>query len=176
MTLERPRAPWPYDLLPKVTEFAVVSDDVREGQLLAETHTFAGDNLSPQLTWSGFPSETKSFAVTCFDPDAPTGSGWWHWMVLNLPLSTNSLPRGAGEASGSDLPATAVSLRNDMGGIGYGGAAPPPGDFPHRYAFAVHAVDVETLDVAADASCAFGAFNLAFHTVARAVVTPVFQL
>ena len=174
--LDRPRAPWPYDFLPKVDEFTVESTDVRDGEMLASTHTFAGDNLSPHLAWSGFPDATRSFAVTCFDPDAPTGSGWWHWVVLNLPVDTTALPRGAGDPSGAGLPTGAVSLRNDMNTKGYGGAAPPPGDHLHRYAFAVHAVDVETLDVEPDAAPAVAGFNLTFHTIARAVGTPVYRI
>ena len=173
--LDRPRSPWPYDFLPKVGEFKVDSTDVRDGEMLDSAHTAAGENVSPQLSWSGFPDETRRFAVTCFDPDAPTGSGWWHWMVLNLPRSTTSLPRGAGDPQNPQLPAGAVSLRNDAGGRGFGGAAPPPGDHLHRYAFAVHALDIETVDIDPDASNAVGSFNLTFHTIARAVVTPVYQ-
>ncbi len=173
--LERPRAPWPYDLLPKVGEFTVVSDDVRDGEMLAEPHTFAGGNTSPHLSWSGHPDSTRSFAVTCFDPDAPTASGWWHWVVLNIPATVTELATGAGNPDGSGVPEGAVSLRNDMGTSGYGGAAPPEGDYPHRYLFAVHAVDTERLDVDESASCAMAGFNLAFHTLARAVVAPVYR-
>ncbi|GAA4912669.1 phospholipid-binding protein, PBP family [Stackebrandtia albiflava] len=172
--LERPRAPWPYDFLPKVAGFTVVSDDIRDGEMLADAHTFDGGNTSPQLTWSGFPAETRGFAVTCFDPDAPTASGWWHWVLLNLPADVTNLATGAGEP-GAELPGGAFMLRNDMGQAGYGGAAPPPGDHLHRYLFAVHALDTDALDVPADASPAVAGFNLTFHTVARAVVTPVYQ-
>lgn len=168
--LDRPRAPWPYDFLPKVGGFPVVSNDVRDGESLADRHTFSGENLSPQLSWSGFPAETGSFTLTCFDPDAPTGSGFWHWAVANLSSGVTSLERGA------TLPEGAVVLRNDMGNHRYDGAAPPPGDYPHRYAFAVHAVDVPRLEVGEAASCAYLGFNLAFHTLARGVVTPVYQI
>lgn len=173
--LERPRAPWPYDFLPKVAGFTVLSDDVRDGEMLADAHTYAGGNTSPQLSWSGFPTETRGFAVTCFDPDAPTGSGWWHWIALNLPAATTALAADAGNLDGSGLPEGAIQLRNDMGEKGYGGAAPPAGDHLHRYLFAVHALDVATLEVSADAPPAVAGFNLTFHTIARAVVTPVFQ-
>jgi Raf kinase inhibitor-like YbhB/YbcL family protein len=173
MSLERAVAPDPYDLLPPVPSFSVTSADVADGRPLDELFTHpgvGGKNLSPQLSWSGFPAETRSFVVTCFDPDAPTGSGFWHWVVVNLPSEITELPRGA-----DPLPEDAFCVRNDYGERAYGGAAPPPGDRAHRYVFAVHALDVDRLDIGADATPAYVGFNLMFHTVARAVIRPTFQ-
>ncbi|SDY15947.1 phospholipid-binding protein, PBP family [Micromonospora pattaloongensis] len=175
MTLERPMAPDPYDLLPAVPSFELTSEDVRDGQPMESVFahdSVGGDNVSPQLTWSGFPAETRSFVVTCFDPDAPTGSGFWHWVLANVPVQVTQLPRNAG----SEASAGAVSVRNDYGALGYGGAAPPPGDRPHRYVFAVHAVDVDELPVTAESSPAYVGFNLAFHTLARATLRPTYQI
>jgi Raf kinase inhibitor-like YbhB/YbcL family protein len=177
MSLERSIAPDPHEHLPAAPSFPVESDDVRDGEPLdAEfTHTsVGGQNVSPQLRWSGFPDETRGFAVTCFDPDAPTGSGFWHWVVFNLPASTTELPRGA---SGSDaLPDGAGEARNDFGERGYGGAAPPGGDRPHRYVFTVHALDTDKLDLGPDPTPAFVGFNLTFHTLARGAIRPTFAV
>lgn len=177
--LERPTAPDPYSLLPAVGTFQVSSTDVADGEQMALDHVHpsgneAGKNTSPQLSWTGFPSQTKGFAVTCFDPDAPVPCGFWHWLIVDLPANCTELPRGAG-AEGSTLPGNAFHARNDYGSCDFGGAAPPPGDGPHRYYFVVHALDVDTLGVDKDASAAFISFNLVFHTLARAIITPTYE-
>jgi Raf kinase inhibitor-like YbhB/YbcL family protein len=174
MSLDRPVAPDPYDVLPPVPSFTVTSTDLTDGQPLDETYAHpsaGGKNLSPQLAWSGFPAETRGFVVTCYDPDAPTGSGFWHWVLVNLPVSVTELERGV-----DPLPEGAFSVRNDYGDSNYGGAAPPPGDRPHRYVFAVHALDVDRLEVSPEASPAYVGFNLTFHTLARATIRATFQV
>jgi Raf kinase inhibitor-like YbhB/YbcL family protein len=174
MSLERPQTPDPYPLLPAAGSFTVTSADVRDGEKLDEEFVHAGGNVSPQLSWSGFPPETKSFVVTCFDPDAPTPSGFWHWVLVGLPAEVTVLPRGAG-GDGGELPKGAFHVRNDTGSPGYAGAAPPPGDQVHRYFFVVHAVDVEDLEVNEQATPAWVAFTLAFHTLARAQIVPTYH-
>lgn len=175
MSLERPIAPDPYEVLPPVASFELTSDDVHNGEPM-DLHfahpSVGGDNVSPQLAWSGFPAETRGFVVTCFDPDAPTGSGFWHWVLVNLPASVTRLPRGVD----ADSTGAGFSVRNDYGAQGYGGAAPPAGDRPHRYVFAVHAIDVAALDVTPESTPAVVGFNLAFHTLARAVIRPTYQV
>ena len=174
MNLDRPTAPDPYSLLPRAPSFTVESSDVRAGTPIADAHIYAGGNRSPQLSWRDVPAGTKSFVVTCFDPDAPTPSGFWHWLLVNLPASTTSLPTGAG-SEGAQLPTGAFHTRNDFGAKTFGGAAPPSGDIAHRYFFVVHAIDVDALPVDSDASAAVVNFNLAFHTLARAIITPTYQ-
>jgi Raf kinase inhibitor-like YbhB/YbcL family protein len=176
---DRPNPPLPYEHLPAVASFTVESDDVSEGQPLATPHLSGvfgagGEDRSPHLRWSGFPPETRSFVVTCFDPDAPTGSGFWHWVLYDIPASVTELASGAGGADGQGLPAGAKQLRNDAGIAGFLGAAPPPGHGAHRYVFAVHALDLDHLDVPADATPALLGFNMFGHTLARGVLIPVF--
>lgn len=176
--LERPRHPDPYELLPKVGSFTLTSTDVREGERMGwdQAHPMAGEgapNKSPQLSWEGAPEGTKSFVVTCYDPDAPIPGGFWHWLLVDVPADVTSLPTDAGRA-GATLPGNAFHTRNDFGTFDFGGAAPPANDPDHRYYFVVHAVDVESLGVDENASAAFVSFNLAFHTLARAILVPTF--
>lgn len=173
--LDRPIAPDPYALLPKVTIFTVTSETLRDGERMPVTHVADGNNVSPQLSWKGAPQSTKSYVITCFDPDAPTPSGFWHWMMVDLPGDITELPAGAGSENGGGLPAGAFHCRGDSGIRGYSGAAPPGGDRPHRYYFVVHAVDTEKLGVDADASPGMVSFNLVFHTLGRAILTATHQ-
>jgi Raf kinase inhibitor-like YbhB/YbcL family protein len=173
------RAPLPYDFLPAVPSFTVTSTDVTDSAQMSDNQVYnsfgmTGKNISPQLSWSGFPGGTASFAVTCYDPDAPTGSGFWHWLVIDLPASVTSLDAGAG-SSDATLPAGAFHVRNDYGSLDFGGAAPPAGDPAHRYVFAVHALDVPKLGIDSSVTPAVAGFNLRFHTIARGLLVPVFS-
>ncbi len=172
--------PSPYGFLPDVPPFTVTSNDISEGQTLKAHYLLdggntGGQNLSPHLHWEGFPNRTKSFAVTCFDPDAPTGSGFWHWILVDIPASTTELERGAGSGAMEGLPGDAVHAINDFGRTGYAGAAPPAGHGPHRYIFAVHALDVEHLGVDADTPSALVRFEMTAHTAARGIITPIYE-
>jgi Raf kinase inhibitor-like YbhB/YbcL family protein len=154
--------------------FTLTSNDIRDGGVLPDAQVKAKGDLSPHLAWSGAPEGTRSYAVTCYDPDAPTGSGFWHWTVANIPSDVTGLAAGAG-SPGGDLPKGAVQGRTDYGQPGFGGAAPPPGHGPHRYIFTVFAVDTERLDVTADDSGAVFGFNLHFHTLAKASITATYE-
>jgi Raf kinase inhibitor-like YbhB/YbcL family protein len=132
----------------------------------------SGGNLSPALSWINPPDGTKSFAVTTYDPDAPTGSGWWHWVLVNIPATVSSLPEGASSAPDT-LPQGALQSRTDFGTPGYGGAAPPPGAL-HHYVFTVHALSVETLPVNPDMSAAMVGFMINGARLGSASVTAVY--
>ncbi|HZQ33463.1 MAG TPA: YbhB/YbcL family Raf kinase inhibitor-like protein [Mycobacterium sp.] len=168
----------PYDFLPKLPTFTLTSADISDGQPLKKPQVSGimgagGEDVSPQLKWSGFPEETKSFAVTVYDPDAPTASGFWHWAVANLPADCTELQAGVGE--GSVLPGDAVTLVNDAGMRRYVGAAPPPGHGVHRYFVAVHAVKVDKLDLSEDASPAYLGFNLFMNAIGRALIHGTYE-
>jgi Raf kinase inhibitor-like YbhB/YbcL family protein len=174
MTLERPVAEDPYAKLPQLPTFTLSSTDVTDGQPLDAAQVFSEGNTSPQLSWSGAPEGTRSFVVTCYDPDAPTPSGFWHWVAVDVPADVTELASGAGESDES-LPGGAFHIRNDFSSHGFGGAAPPEGDHPHRYYFVVHAVGEDTLGVDRDASAAVVSFNLAFKALGRAMLTGTYQ-
>jgi len=174
--------PIPYDYLADVPAFTVVSDDIAAGQPIDKRFVadasfgLDGGNLSPNLRWEGFPPETRGFAVTCFDPDAPTGSGFWHWVLFDIPASVTELATGAASGDLSGVPAGASHARNDTGNPRYVGPFPPAGHGPHRYVFAVHAVDVEQLGIDGSVPPAVVGFNLASHVVARAVLTATYEV
>lgn len=163
----------PYQDLPELPTFELSSENVEDGGLALDWMLSAnmgierGEDTSPQLSWTGFPEETKSFVVTCFDADAPTPSGFWHWSVANIPASVTSLEKGAAQ----NLPAGAVAQKNDGGNHEFTGFAPPEGHGAHRYIFCVTAVDTEQLDVDENATPAVVNFNLFTHGLARAFLT-----
>jgi Raf kinase inhibitor-like YbhB/YbcL family protein len=156
--------------------FKLTSPTVKPGSTLSEAQVFngfgcTGKNVSPALKWSGAPAGTKSYALTVYDPDAPTGSGWWHWVVYNIPASASELAEGAGTADGKGLPAGSAQSNTDFGAPGFGGACPPKGDKPHRYIFTVYALKTDKLDVPADATAALVGFMINANKLGSATFT-----
>lgn len=156
--------------------FLLESPTIKPGSVLTEAQVYNeygchGKNQSPALAWKGAPPGTKSFALTVYDPDAPTGAGWWHWLVYNLPAGTNSLAEGAGAADGKGLPAGSLQGRTDFGSFGFGGACPPPGDRPHRYIFTVHALKTDKLDVPVDATATLVGARIRAQQLSQAQIT-----
>lgn len=156
--------------------FDLTSPEMSEGQPLGTAQVFAGfgcegGNQSPELAWSGAPEGTKSFALTAYDPDAPTGSGWWHWSVVNIPAEVTSLAPASSATPA--MPEGAVELTNDYGTTGFGGACPPPGEV-HRYIFTLHALDTEGLALPEDASNALAGFMIGAHTLDTARLTAIY--
>lgn len=174
----RPQAPDTYDMLPPVPTINLASGDVTDGAPLNVSHIhdgIGGGNQSPALAWTGAPEQARGFAVTCHDPDAPTGSGFWHWLLVGLPADCASLPTAAGNGDGPHLPTGTFHLRNDFGQAAYGGAYPPAGDPDHRYLFAVHALDTDDLGLQPDSPAGYAGFVLTAHTIARGVLRPTFR-
>lgn len=165
----------PFARLPEVASFTVTSTTVTDGAAWPQAQHASGlpggKDISPQLSWSGAPEGTESYAVTVYDPDAPTGSGFWHWAVADIPATVTELPEGVGDDTGAGLPEGAFQLPNDARLARYIGAAPPAGHGPHRYFVVVHALDVPSVGVPADATPAVLGFTMAGHTLGRAVLT-----
>ena len=163
--------------------FTLTSTDFKDGDYLGQDHVMgadfgfpcAGGNISPALAWTDPPAGTKSFAVTCFDPDAPTGSGFWHWLVVNLPADCRELSARRRVDHAEGMPPGALQTRTDTGLPGFAGACPPEGDHPHRYLFTVHALDTEAVPVTAETMPAVVGFNLHFATLAKATLMGLYK-
>jgi hypothetical protein len=164
---------------PAASKFRLTSPDIRPNGPIAMQQVFngfgcSGQNLSPALNWSGAPGDTKSYALLCHDPDAPTGgAGWWHWLVLNIPASATGLAKDAGRSDGTNLPAGAMHVDTDFGGPGWGGPCPPVGDKPHRYNFTVYALKTDRID-ASGASASLAGYMVNANTLAKATLTGKF--
>ena len=157
-------------------DFTVSSPQLAPEGRMAEAQVYngfgcSGKNISPMLKWQNAPANTKSFAITVYDPDAPTGSGWWHWLIFNIPAEVSQLKENAGAPAAGLAPAGSLQSRSDYGTPGYGGACPPTGDKPHRYLFTVFALDVPSLPLDANASGAMVGFNLNSHAIAKTQLT-----
>ncbi|WP_285114631.1 YbhB/YbcL family Raf kinase inhibitor-like protein [Leifsonia sp. fls2-241-R2A-40a] len=166
----------PLERFRSVPSFTVSSNDFTDGAAFSREQwatTSGGGGISPHLSWSGFPAETKSFAVTIHDPDAPTGSGFWHWAVFNIPASVTELAADAGAEGGANLPEGAEMLSNELRSKSFTGAEPPAGTGTHRYDIVVHALDVDHLDIDPQSTPAVLGFNAHFHVLARGVTSAV---
>lgn len=164
---------------PARARFTVTSPDLQVRGRVAQSHVFngmgcTGQNISPVLQWNNPPAGTKSFAVTAYDPDAPTGGGWWHWVIYNIPASVNRLAADAGKPGGRMAPRGSVQGNTDFGTAGYGGPCPPPGDKPHRYIFTVYALKVDRLNLPRNATAAYVGFNLHANVLGTAQITALY--
>jgi Raf kinase inhibitor-like YbhB/YbcL family protein len=159
--------------------FTLSSPDLKPGKMMSSQYEFnsfgcSGENKSPVLEWSGAPAGTKSFAVTMYDPDAPTGSGWWHWLVINIPETTHHLGKDAGAEGNANLPQGATQQKGDFGKASWGGVCPPVGDKPHHYVFTVYALKVSKLDVSAEASAALTGYMIHANALGAATFTSLY--
>lgn len=163
-----------------MSQFTLTSPDIQPNGPIAIEQVFngfgcSGQNISPALAWSGAPAGTKSFALLCHDPDAPTGgAGWWHWLVANIPASATGLAKNAGTPDGKNLPAGAMQVATDFGGPGWGGPCPPVGHGPHRYVFTLYALGTERLDVAPTGASLAG-FMINMSAIGKTSLTGIFE-
>ncbi len=160
--------------------FTLASNDISHGEFMNKKHEFSGfgctgEDVSPHLKWANAPKGTKSFAITAYDPDAPTGSGWWHWQVINIPVSVMELPANSGNKTASLLPATSQQIQNDYGIAGFGGACPPKGHGVHHYQFTVHALAVEKLTLPDNASGALTGYMINANTLATSSIEALYK-
>lgn len=161
--------------------FELESSDIKPNSLIKNEQVFngfgcTGNNISPALSWKNAPKDTKSFALLVHDPDAPTGgSGWWHWVVINIPAAANSLPSGAGKSDGSAVLPGSIQIATDFGTPGWGGPCPPIGDKPHRYNFTLHALKIEKLDIAAGATAALVGYMVNANSIGQASFTGLYE-
>jgi len=160
--------------------FKLSSQDIADGEFMSKTQEFngfgcVGGDLSPQLKWSGAPKGTKSFAITAYDPDAPTGSGWWHWQIVNIPHNVNEMAAGAGSTQKDLAPKGSMQIKNDYGSRGFGGACPPKGHGVHHYRFTVHALSVEKLELPADASGALTGYMINANTIETSTIESLYR-
>lgn len=167
-----------FSLTTQAQEFRLTSADIRHGEQVKDAYVLngsgcTGKDMSPELAWSGEPESTKSFAVTMFDSDAPTGSGWWHWTIVNIPKNVHSLVLDAGNKSGAKIPPGATQGRTDFGRPGYGGPCPPAGDKTHHYHFKVWAIKVERLPIDSESSGAMVGYMLNTNSIATAEMVPI---
>jgi len=162
------------------SSFTLSSTDISQGEFMAKAQEFngfgcSGEDLSPQLNWSGAPKGTKSFAITAYDPDAPTGSGWWHWQIVNIPSTVTELPAGAGSTKQDHAPKGSMQIKNDYGSRGFGGACPPPGHGIHHYRFTLHALSVEKLELPVDASGALTGYMINANTIESRTIEALYK-
>lgn len=162
------------------SSFTVSSNDIAQGEYMSKAHEFNGfgcngDDLSPHLKWSNAPEGTKSFAITVYDPDAPTGSGWWHWQIVNIPKNINEIKRGAGSQATNSTPTGSIQISNDYGIKGFGGACPPQGHGVHHYKFTVHALSVEKLTLPENASGALAGYMINANTIESSTLEALYK-
>lgn len=157
----------------------LTSADIFQGKPMSSAQEFqgfgcSGGNLSPQLSWSGVPEGTEAFAVFAYDPDAPTGSGWWHWQVVNIPKDVTTLAAGVGDPTKNAVPVGSTSIKNDYGVVGFGGACPPEGNGPHRYQFTVYALSKQ-LELPEDASGALTGYMVRANSIASSTIEALYE-
>ncbi|MDN4503241.1 YbhB/YbcL family Raf kinase inhibitor-like protein [Alteromonadaceae bacterium BrNp21-10] len=160
--------------------FTLASNDIAQGEMMDKEQEFngfgcAGGDISPHLKWANAPTGTKSFAITVYDPDAPTGSGWWHWQVVNIPANVMELAADAGSSKASSMPTGSVQIANDYGSKSFGGVCPPNGHGVHHYRFTIHALSVEKLELPDDASGALAGYMINANTLASSTIEALYK-